>query len=155
MHAVSAETGQTVWKYEQRAATMSLATTGGGLVFGGDVNGCFLELTPELRPSSGNNLFVFSAHRATPAHDGTAPPGLDVKPSDVASTLLAAARKLVRCAIRAGGWRPGATRAVGGHTNPGGPDCSIAGSRGLVDSCLKRGKQRGKHGWRIYINILL
>ena len=103
MHAVSAETGQTVWKYEQRAATLSLAVTGAGLEFGSDVNGCFLELTPELRPSSGNNLFVFPAHRATPAHDGTAPPGLDVKPSDVASTLLAAARKLVRRAIRAGG----------------------------------------------------
>jgi alcohol dehydrogenase (cytochrome c) len=39
--AISAETGQTVWKHEQRAGTMSLAATGGGLVFGGDVNGRF------------------------------------------------------------------------------------------------------------------
>ena len=56
MHAVSAETGQTVWKYEQRAATISLAATGGGLVFGGDVDGCFLELTPELRHGSWSDV---------------------------------------------------------------------------------------------------
>ena len=104
MYAVSAETGQTVWKHEQRAATMALAATAGGLVFVGDVNGRFmaldhetgeilweinlgspisgfpiayavggrqyvavstgaarfLDLTPELRPSFGNNLFVFA-----------------------------------------------------------------------------------------------
>ena len=104
VHAISAETGATAWKYEQRAATMSLAATGGGLIFGGDVNGRFrafdhetgeilwevnlgspvsgfpityavdgrqyvavgtgygrfLDLTPELRPSFGNNLFVFA-----------------------------------------------------------------------------------------------
>ena len=104
VQAISAETGQVVWNYQQRAATMALAATGGGLVFGGDVNGRFrafddrtgdilweinlgspvsgfpityavdgrqyvavstgsgrfLELTPELRPSANNNLFVFS-----------------------------------------------------------------------------------------------
>ena len=104
MHAISAETGETAWVREQRAATMSLVATGGGLVFGGDVNGRFraldhetgevlwevnlgspvsgfpityavdgrqyvavstgtarfLNLTPELRPSQGNNLFVFA-----------------------------------------------------------------------------------------------
>ena len=108
VQAISAETGETRWTYEQRAATMSLATTGGGLVFGGDVNGRFRALdqetgrvlweinlgsavsgfpmsyavdgrqyvavstgvsgnamvfgllTPELRPSIGNNLFVFA-----------------------------------------------------------------------------------------------
>ncbi len=104
VQAISAETGQVVWNYQQRAATMALAATGGGLVFGGDVNGRFrafddrtgeilweinlgspvsgfpisyavdgrqyvaistgygrfLELTPELRPSSNNNLFVFA-----------------------------------------------------------------------------------------------
>ena len=42
--AISAETGQTAWKHEQRAGTMSLAATGGGLVFGGDVNGRFRAL---------------------------------------------------------------------------------------------------------------
>ena len=101
--AISAETGETAWVHEQRAATMSLVTTGGGLVFGGDVNGRFrafdqetgevlwevnlgssvsgfpityavdgrqyvavstgtqrfVNLTPELSPSQGNNLFVF------------------------------------------------------------------------------------------------
>ena len=108
VHAISAETGETAWLYEQRAATMSLVATGGGLVFGGDVNGrfrgldhetgevlweinlgssvtgfpisyavegrqyvavstgtastasAFSRLTPELRPSSGNTLFVFA-----------------------------------------------------------------------------------------------
>ena len=108
VQAISAETGETRWTYRQRAATMSLVATGGGLVFGGDVNGrfrafdhetgevlweinlgstvsgfpityavdgtqyvavstglsgnaqAFALLTPELRPSVGNNLFVFA-----------------------------------------------------------------------------------------------
>ena len=106
VRAISTETGQTVWLHEQRAGTLSLVTTGGGLVFGGDANGRFrafdqdtgdvlweinlgspvtgypisyavdgrqyvavstgsgaginLRLTPELRPSSGSNLFVFA-----------------------------------------------------------------------------------------------
>ena len=108
VRAISAETGQTTWLHEQRAATLSLVATGGGLVFGGDVNGRFraldhetgevlweinlgspvtgfpitfavdgrqyvaastgnaataggfARLTPELRPSSGNNLYVFA-----------------------------------------------------------------------------------------------
>ena len=108
VQAISAETGQTSWTYEQRAATTSLVATGGGLVFGGDANGRFraldqatgevlweinlgsavtgvpvtyavdgrqyvavstgyagtttglIQLTPELRPSTGNNLFVFA-----------------------------------------------------------------------------------------------
>jgi PQQ-dependent dehydrogenase (methanol/ethanol family) len=42
--AISAESGQTTWKYEQRAGMMSLMTTGGGLVFGGDSNGRFKAL---------------------------------------------------------------------------------------------------------------
>ena len=102
--AISAETGEAAWVHEQRAATMSLVATGGGLVFGGDVNGRFrafdqetgevlwevnlgssvsgfpityavdgrqyvavstgtprfINLTPELSPSQGNNLFVFA-----------------------------------------------------------------------------------------------
>ena len=41
VQAISAETGEVVWNYQQRAATMALAATGGGLVFGGDVNGRF------------------------------------------------------------------------------------------------------------------
>ena len=106
--AISAETGATLWRHDQRAATTSLAATGGGLVFGGDANGRFRahdhetgavlweinigspvtgfpvtyavdgrqyvaastgntgttnaqsRLTPELRPSAGNTLFVFA-----------------------------------------------------------------------------------------------
>ena len=108
IQAISAETGVTTWTYEQRAATMSLVATGGGLVFGGDINGRFRaldqdtgevlweinlgssvsgypityavdgrqyvavstgtarfnDLTPELRPSQGNNLFVFALPEA-------------------------------------------------------------------------------------------
>ena len=106
IHAVSAETGETAWVHEQRAATMPLMATGGGLIFAGDVNGRFKaldqetgevlweinlgspvvgfpiayavdgrqyvavntgagggtnrRLTPELRPSVGSNLFVFT-----------------------------------------------------------------------------------------------
>jgi PQQ-dependent dehydrogenase (methanol/ethanol family) len=39
--AISVENGQTTWKYEQRAGTLSLVATGGGLVFGGDDAGRF------------------------------------------------------------------------------------------------------------------
>ncbi len=108
VQAISVETGETVWVHQQRAATMSVIATGGGLVFGGDTNGrfraldhktgevlweinlgsavtgppityavenrqyvavstgsasaasAFTRLTPELRPSAGNNLFVFA-----------------------------------------------------------------------------------------------
>ena len=108
VHAISVETGETVWRYDQRAGTTSLAATGGGLIFGGDSNGRFramdhetgevlweinigwpvtgfpvtyavdgrqyvaastgntgttsaqIRLTPELRPSAGNTLFVFA-----------------------------------------------------------------------------------------------
>jgi len=42
--AISVETGQAMWKYEQRAGTLSLVSTGGGLVFGGDDNGRFRAL---------------------------------------------------------------------------------------------------------------
>jgi len=41
VYAISAETGATTWKSEQPAGMLSLATTGGGLVFGGDANGHF------------------------------------------------------------------------------------------------------------------
>jgi len=44
VHAISAETGKTVWKYEQRAGMLSLVATGGGLIFGGDASGRFLAL---------------------------------------------------------------------------------------------------------------
>ena len=103
VRAISVETGETKWLYEQRAGTMSLVATGGGLIFGGDANGRFrafdhetgeilwevnlgssvsgypityavdgvqyvavntgggqINLTPELHPSRGTNLFVFA-----------------------------------------------------------------------------------------------
>ena len=44
IYAVSAETGETLWMYEQRGATMSMVTTGGGLVFAGDGVGKFFAL---------------------------------------------------------------------------------------------------------------
>jgi alcohol dehydrogenase (cytochrome c) len=108
IYAISVATGQTLWTYDQRAAMLSLMSTAGGLVFGGDTNGRFRafdektgevlwevnlgspvsgypisfavkgkqyvavstgssltamganRLTPELKPSLGNNLFVFA-----------------------------------------------------------------------------------------------
>ena len=39
VHAISVDTGETLWIYEQRASTTSLVATGGGLIFGGDSNG--------------------------------------------------------------------------------------------------------------------
>ena len=47
VYAISAETGETKWLYEQRAATLSLVATGGGLVFGGDANGRFRAFDQE------------------------------------------------------------------------------------------------------------
>jgi PQQ-dependent dehydrogenase (methanol/ethanol family) len=41
IHAVSVTTGKTLWKHDERAGALSLVTTGGGLVFGGDTNGRF------------------------------------------------------------------------------------------------------------------
>jgi alcohol dehydrogenase (cytochrome c) len=39
--AIAVDTGKTTWKHEQRAGTLSLMTTAGGLVIGGDANGRF------------------------------------------------------------------------------------------------------------------
>jgi alcohol dehydrogenase (cytochrome c) len=108
LEAISVATGQTVWKHEQRAGMLSVISTGGGLLFGGDANGRFRafderngeilwevnlgapvngypatfavngkqyvavstggsglafglgRLAPELKPGSGNQLFVFA-----------------------------------------------------------------------------------------------
>ena len=45
--SISVETGKTMWKYEQRAATTSLVATGGRLLFGGDANGRFRAFDQE------------------------------------------------------------------------------------------------------------
>jgi len=42
--AISAETGRTLWKHEQRAGMMPLVATGGGLIFVGDIEGRFQAL---------------------------------------------------------------------------------------------------------------
>lgn len=108
IHAISVETGKTLWIHDQRAGALSLVATAGGLLFGGDSNGRFRafdqatgtvlwevnlgspvsgypisfavngkqfvavstgssltamgvnRLTPELKPSLGNALFVFA-----------------------------------------------------------------------------------------------
>jgi alcohol dehydrogenase (cytochrome c) len=44
IHAISVETGETLWTYDQRAAALSLLSTAGGLLFGGDTNGRFRAL---------------------------------------------------------------------------------------------------------------
>jgi alcohol dehydrogenase (cytochrome c) len=44
IQAISVETGKTLWVYEQRAGMMSLLSTAGGLIFGGDTNGRFRAL---------------------------------------------------------------------------------------------------------------
>jgi PQQ-dependent dehydrogenase (methanol/ethanol family) len=41
LFAISAGTGKTLWRYDQRAAMMSVVATGGGLLFAGDTNGRF------------------------------------------------------------------------------------------------------------------
>ena len=71
----------------------------------------------------------------------------DAERQDVASTFLAEAQKLVGCAIREGGWQRCDIRELGGRTEPVGPDSSKAGSGRLIDSRLKSGNKRGKHGW--------
>jgi len=44
LEAVSVETGETLWKREQRAAMTSVMTTGSGLLFSGDASGRFRAL---------------------------------------------------------------------------------------------------------------
>jgi len=45
--AISAETGATEWKHDQRAGVLSVVATGGGLVFGGDTVGMFRAFDDE------------------------------------------------------------------------------------------------------------
>ena len=57
MHAISAETGKPIWKYEQRAATQSLVATGGGLLFGGDAQGRFVPSTRTRERCCGKSIW--------------------------------------------------------------------------------------------------
>ena len=73
VRAISAETGATTWLHEQRAATHSLVTTGGGLVFGGDGNGRFRAFDQETgrccgRSTSARRSLAFRS--PTPSTDG-------------------------------------------------------------------------------------
>ncbi len=61
--AISAETGQTTWKHEQRAGRMSLVATGGGLIFGGDDNGRFRALGRQDRQSAVGDEPRFAGQR--------------------------------------------------------------------------------------------
>jgi alcohol dehydrogenase (cytochrome c) len=47
LFAISAETGKTVWRFDQRAGMMSSMATGGGLIFTGDTNGHFRAFNDE------------------------------------------------------------------------------------------------------------
>jgi alcohol dehydrogenase (cytochrome c) len=47
LFAISAETGKTLWKYDQRAGMMSSVATGGGLLFTGDTAGQFRAFDQE------------------------------------------------------------------------------------------------------------
>jgi alcohol dehydrogenase (cytochrome c) len=107
IQGISVESGKRTWTYEQRAGTLSLVSTAGGLLFGGDSAGYFRAfdqktgrilweinlgspvtgypisfavngrqfvaastgasitgggnvLTPDVRPSAGNTIFVFA-----------------------------------------------------------------------------------------------
>jgi alcohol dehydrogenase (cytochrome c) len=44
IYAISASTGATAWTYDMTGTALSLVTTGGGLVFGGDIEGNFRAL---------------------------------------------------------------------------------------------------------------
>ena len=70
--ALSAETGRTTWLQEQRAATLSLVTTGGGLVFGGDVNGRFRALDQETGRCCGRSTSVRRSPASRSASRSTA-----------------------------------------------------------------------------------
>ena len=70
--AISVETGETLWKHEQRAGHMSLVATGGGLIFGGDVAGDFKaydELTSEVLWQTNLGLMI-SGYPVSYAVDG-------------------------------------------------------------------------------------
>jgi alcohol dehydrogenase (cytochrome c) len=88
--AVSAETGRTVWKYEQRAGMLSLVATAGGLVFAGDANGRFKALDDRTgRVVWETNLgSPVSGYPIVFAVDGKQYVAVATGPSGVATTTL-------------------------------------------------------------------
>ena len=136
LHAISASTGKTAWKLEQRAALTSLVATGGGLLFGGDVAGRFraidqrtgevlwqtnlgaqvtgfpisygvgdrqyivastgssvntagtIVLTPEIRPSNNNAIFVFALPANWRANGAVGRTVIPQQPSALPSVLI-------------------------------------------------------------------
>jgi alcohol dehydrogenase (cytochrome c) len=58
VHAISVETGRTIWKHEQRAGMLSLVATGGGLVFGGDAAGTFMAFDEKTGKCCGRRTSV-------------------------------------------------------------------------------------------------
>ena len=65
VRAISAETGKTVWQHDQRAMTMSLVATGGGLVFGGDANGALSGLRSRNGADSLGDQSRIAGHRVS------------------------------------------------------------------------------------------
>jgi alcohol dehydrogenase (cytochrome c) len=88
--AISAETGRTVWKHEQRAGMLSLVATGGGLVFGGDANGRFKAFDDRTgRVVWETNLgSPVSGYPVTFAVDGKQYVAVATGPSGVATSTL-------------------------------------------------------------------
>jgi len=165
IYAISASTGRIEWKYEQRAALLSLLTTGGDLLFGGDVAGRFrafdqrtgkvlwqtnlgsqvtgfpvsyavqgrqyvavsvgqavntaayLLLTPEIRPSSTNILYVFALPEGWQSATTTSRPP---QPSpERTQTVASAAVGTVATQCRRSDRPPsGATRSPNGLFSP-------------------------------------
>jgi alcohol dehydrogenase (cytochrome c) len=163
IHAVSAVTGKTEWKYEQRAAIMSVVTTGGGLLFAGDVAGRFrafdqrtgqilwetnlgsqvtgfpvsfavgerqyiavstgsavnaggyLALTPELKPTNSNNIYIFALPQNwQTARNATRPAAT---PTPVSTPATVAALPVVAASVPASVCRkPAAPKPAGGNS---------------------------------------
>jgi alcohol dehydrogenase (cytochrome c) len=88
--AISVETGETVWQRDQRAGVLSMVTTGGGLVFGGDAVGMFRafdDRTGEVLWETNLNSPV-SGYPVTFEVDGKQYVAVSTGPSLVASSMM-------------------------------------------------------------------
>jgi len=88
--AISAETGRTVWKHEQRAGMLSLVATGGGLVFGGDAGGRFKAFDDKTGSVLWETILgsSVSGYPVTFASNGTQYVAVITGPSLVANSAL-------------------------------------------------------------------